>query len=86
MTREEAEELAEVLSKGVIPAEHRYRGTSNTLKVQEGWVRLGDTGIRAALVECTFMNWLPGAEPPDRVDVRVLVGNDWYYLDTEEKE
>ena len=86
MTLEEANKLVSDIAMGLIPVEHRWQGTGGTLKVRGGWVRLGDSGIRSALVDTTFLNWLPGVETPDKVDVRVLVGNDWYYLDTEEKE
>lgn len=85
MTLEEANKLVSDIALGLIPVEHRWQGTGGTLKVRGGWVRLGEAGIRAAVVD-TLSYWLPGMAEPINVNVRVLVGNDWYYLDTEEKE
>lgn len=85
MTLEEANKLVSDLAMGLIPSEHRWQGTGGTLKVRGGWVRLGEAGIRSALVE-TLINWLPGGMPSEVGGIRVLVGNDWYYLDTKETE
>lgn len=84
MTLEEATKLVDELAMTLIPAKYRWRQATGTLRVQGGWVRLGDGGIRAAVVE-TVPYWLPNGEPIN-VHIRVLVGNDWYFLDTEEKE
>lgn len=42
MTLEEANKLLDELAMTLIPTKYRWRGASGTLKVQGGWVRLGD--------------------------------------------
>lgn len=81
MTLEEANKLVSDIALGLIPLEHRWQGTGGTLKVQGGWARLGDAGIRAArsmqvLRDGRDLTWV----------VEVKVDDTWYWLDTEEKE
>ena len=79
MTLDEAKQVCQDLSYGIVP--HKYRYSSGTLRVEGGWVHLGDYGVRAAVVD-ELRNWMPGVECP--VSVRVLVDGNWYYLEDNE--
>lgn len=85
MTLDEAKELCNILARGEVPRKYHYNGSSRILRVDGGWVHLGEAGIRAAVVEKSIDNYIMGTGR-DEAFVRVLVGDNWYYLSTEDKE